>query len=79
MAGQHRSEKLWSSHGTAYEFVSSRRPSFTGNNKTDSTDYSFLLWKKGWNKPWYYGTWLKRTDFQYWDEHDLGELNAVLK
>jgi hypothetical protein len=40
-----------------------RRPSFTGNNKTDSTAYSVFLWRKNenpdhtkaWHLDWDYG------------------------
>ena len=41
--------------------TSSRRPSFTGNGRTDSDGYGIFIWKKGWDRDYYIGKMF------YWD------------
>ena len=40
--------KLWKTIPPAEVVISSRRPSFTGDGKTDDTDYALYIWSKGW-------------------------------
>jgi hypothetical protein len=49
LATQERGRGLWADAPPHTVSVCSRRPSFTGNGKTDATDYAVFLWFKGWH------------------------------
>jgi predicted RNA methylase len=59
LEGQHR-YSFWKEYPPRRVWVSSRRPSFTGNRKTDATSYSVYLWQKG-----YQGK--TELDWMMWD------------
>ncbi len=46
---QKRYRNLWTVTPPAEVLVSSRRPSFTGDRKTDDTDFALYIWSKGWS------------------------------
>jgi hypothetical protein len=48
LAGQARGHGLWRESPPVQVGVCSRRPSFTGNGKTDATDYAIFVWRAGW-------------------------------
>lgn len=48
LEGQDRGDCLWRECPPMSVHVLSRRPSFTGNGKTDATAYAVYLWGKGW-------------------------------
>lgn len=47
LAGQARGKGLWREHPPVKVVICSKRPSWTGDGKTDATDYAFFLWKEG--------------------------------
>jgi len=47
LEGQKRSEGLWKEMPPVEVRVLPKRPSFTGNGKSDATAYAFFLWKRG--------------------------------
>ena len=47
LEGQARGEGLWQEFPPRLVGVLSKRPSFTGNSKTDSTAYAYFCWEKG--------------------------------
>lgn len=49
LEGQARGNGLFREHPPAYVWICSRRPSFTGDGKTDATAYAFFVWEKGWH------------------------------
>lgn len=61
--GQERGKKFFKEFRPCDMYQLSRRPSFTGNGKTDSTAYSVFVWNKGyhpeytraWHLDWDYG------------------------
>jgi len=57
-----RGRDLFKNHQPTDMYQCMRRPSFTGNNKTDSTAYSLFLWQKGQN-PEYTRAW--HLDWEY--------------
>jgi hypothetical protein len=46
-AGQGRYHRLWSTPGLSDVTILSRRPSFTGDGKTDNSEYAFFVWRRG--------------------------------
>jgi hypothetical protein len=48
LAGQARGKGLWRKYPPVKVVVCSNRPSFTGDGKTDATEYAFFIWRKGW-------------------------------
>jgi hypothetical protein len=51
LAGQDRGKGLWHDYPPRTVGVCSRRPSFTGDGKTDATDYALFHWVKGASGP----------------------------
>lgn len=49
LEGQARGAGLWQEHPPVQVAVCSKRPSFTPDNRTDSTAYSIFVWQKGWH------------------------------
>lgn len=49
LEGQKRSSGLWAELKPKKVYVLNRRPSFTGNHKTDATAYMLCLWEKGYS------------------------------
>lgn len=47
IAGQKRALGLYNTNPLYYLCPSAERPSFTGDDKTDATEYSFYIWRKG--------------------------------
>lgn len=47
LEGQARGAGLWREFPPAHVAVCSRRPSFTGNGKTDATAYAVIVWRVG--------------------------------
>lgn len=47
LEGQERGEGLWATHGPLTVDTCARRPSFTGNMRTDATAYAVYIWRKG--------------------------------
>lgn len=62
-AGQNRAKHFWPKYNLKDFYVLGRRPSFTGNQRTDATEYSIYVWQKGYNGP----TYLKDL---FWDYDD---------
>ncbi len=52
--------EFWKEFKPRRVWVSSRRPSFTGNRKTDATSYGVYLWQKGYTGP-------TELDWVMWD------------
>lgn len=61
LEGQDRGVGLWRDHPPYRVATCSRRPSFTGNGKTDSTAYACYYWRHG-HKGDYAGNWLTWQD-----------------
>lgn len=61
LEGQDRSAGLWREFPAHTVAVASKRPSFTGNGKTDATAYAMYYFVKGYDGP----TFLKRIDWDY--------------
>lgn len=61
LEGQKRSQTFWPKHCPSQVLTLGRRPSFTGNGKTDSTAYSLYYWTGVGGRPQetYSGGWLK--------------------
>jgi hypothetical protein len=59
LEGQERGDHFWQKHTPIAVDTCSRRPSFTGNGKTDATSYSTFLWQKGVYPSRYSGGWLR--------------------
>jgi len=60
LEGQNRSEKFWPTHCPEKVLTLSKRPSFTGNGKTDATAYSMFYWSiNNSHSEYYKGGWLK--------------------
>lgn len=62
-AGQKRAKNFWPNYVLKDFYVLGRRPSFTGNQRTDATEYSIYVWQKGYNGP----TYMKDL---FWDYDD---------
>ena len=58
LEGQDRGKGLWSDFPPYSVHALSRRPSFTGNGKTDATAYAVYVWEKGYRPAHYWGGWL---------------------
>jgi predicted RNA methylase len=63
-AGQKRTKRFWPKHPLKDFYVLGRRPSFTGDQRTDATEYAIYLWQKGYNGP----TYLKDLFWEYDNE-----------
>jgi hypothetical protein len=63
LEGQKRLKSLWEPYPPSKVLVSSRRPSFTENGRTDGTGYALYLWERGHKG----GTALKWLNWQYMD------------
>lgn len=48
LEGQDRGKYFWPNYSPKKVTVCSKRPSFTGNGKTDATAYGIYQWEKGW-------------------------------
>jgi hypothetical protein len=48
IAGQARGTGLWQEMPPMKIGVSCRRPSFTGDGRTDATEYAVFVWERGW-------------------------------
>jgi len=59
LEGQERAQSLWAAQGPISVDACARRPSFTGNRKTDATAYSIFVWQKGTYPRRYSGGWLR--------------------
>jgi len=66
LEGQARGVGLWRDARPAHVAVCSRRPSFTGNAKTDATAYAVFVWRKGHTG----STELSWLDWEYEEAHD---------
>lgn len=60
LEGQKRCSGLWKELVPKKAYVCGRRPSFTGNKKTDATAYMLCLWEKGY-------TGATELDWLMWD------------
>jgi len=49
IAGQKRGANLWRKYPPYKVLVCSKRPSFTGDGKTDNTEYALYYWQVGWH------------------------------
>jgi hypothetical protein len=67
LGGQARARGLWNDFHLDEVAICSRRPSFTGNGKTDGHEYAVFTWAKGWGAP--HVVWLE------W-EYEAGDLYA---
>lgn len=47
LEGQSRAKHFWPMYPLKDMYVLSRRPSFTGNQRTDATSYGLFVWQKG--------------------------------
>lgn len=47
LEGQKRAAGLWRKYRPTHVAVCSKRPSFSGNRKTDATAYAIFVWQKG--------------------------------
>lgn len=66
LEGQERGVGLWREFPPIRVATCSRRPSFTGNGKTDSTAYACFYWRHG-HQGDYAGSWLR------WDDVPVGQ------
>lgn len=46
LAGKDRGRGFWREHPPSVVHVVSRRPSFTGNGRSDGTEYAFFVWDR---------------------------------
>lgn len=69
-AGQKRAKNFWPNYILKDFYVLGRRPSFTGNQRTDATEYSIYVWQKGYNGP----TYMKDL---FWDYDDPAKNQAA--
>lgn len=58
LEGQARARGFWATHAPISVDTCSRRPSFTGDGRTDATAYSIFVWRKGDHPRRYSGGWL---------------------
>jgi hypothetical protein len=58
LASEGRVQSLWRDHPPINVFTLGRRPSFTGDGKTDATEYAVYVWRKGAQNTTYTGGWL---------------------
>lgn len=65
LEGQRRTAGLWKSHRPHTVAVCGKRPSFTGNGKTDATAYAVFIWHKRAGIQDTVLTWL------HWDDSEL--------
>jgi hypothetical protein len=72
LAGQDRGRGLWRDYPPAHIGVCSRRPSFTGNGKTDATDYAIFVWRAGWQGE-------TRLDWLDWGTTPLPLLQEIMQ
>jgi hypothetical protein len=72
LASQVRGRGLWQTHKPRRIYVCSRRPSFTGNTKTDATEYAVYVWEKN----CMVNPTLHWMDWEY-TENDLGESKCM--
>lgn len=74
LEGQRRAKTFWPKYPLKDLYVLSRRPSFTGDQRTDATSYGLYVWQKGYEGP----TYLKRLVWDYGSEvsghQDNGEV-----
>jgi hypothetical protein len=49
LEGQKRGKGLWKEYPPMKVTACSKRPSYTGDGKTDATAYAVYLWQKGWH------------------------------
>lgn len=62
LASQGRYKRLYSSGKMPYQvIISSRRPSFTKDGKTDADDYGIFIWSGSWDRDYFIGKHF------YWD------------
>jgi methylase of polypeptide subunit release factors len=61
LEGKERGQKFWPKYKPRLVSVSTKRPSFTGDQKTDATAYAAFLWQKGFIGK----TTLDWTDWEY--------------
>ena len=47
---QSRYKNLWMVNPPVEVVISARRPSFSGDRKTDDTDFALYIWSKGWKE-----------------------------
>lgn len=61
LEGQDRCKDLWKAHCPLQVSTLGKRPSYTGNGKTDATAYATFLWQAGEDhyRDWYRGDWLE--------------------
>ena len=57
LEGQDRGRNFWKDINLKKLWVCSRRPSFTGNKKTDDNAYGIYLWENGYKGNWT-GNWI---------------------
>jgi len=72
LESQRRARGLWQEHRPKKVYVLGRRPSFTGNGKTDATAYALYLWQKGWQGE-------TTLDWLMWDYDDEREEPPTLR
>lgn len=72
LESQRRAKGLWQEHRPKKVYVLGRRPSFTGNGKTDATAYALYLWQKGWQGE-------TTLDWLMWDYDDEREEPPTLR
>lgn len=57
LGGQERANGLFEQFCPKRVSVAPVRPSFTGDGKTDATEYMACLWQKGWRGKFFAGSW----------------------
>lgn len=71
LEGQHRIANFWPDYPLKTIYVLSRRPSFTGDQRTDETAYGLFVWQKNYHGPTY-------QEFLVWDyENNRKKLRNV--
>jgi hypothetical protein len=63
LEGQRRRRGLWKEFPAKTIYVLGKRPSFTGDGRTDATAYAIFLWERGWQ-----GAPELRYGLEGWDE-----------
>lgn len=53
--GQDRAKRFWPNYPLKDKYDLGRRPSFTGNKKTDATDYAIFIWQRNYSGLTYVG------------------------
>lgn len=65
LESQKRAAELWKTYCPERVSALAKRPSFTGDGKTDATAYAMFLWRRGDHRDYYMGDWLEWEDSQH--------------